>query len=468
MAKLNFKKTMVVSVAAALSLSAQAQYLRSSYFMEGTSSRLQLNPGLQPSRGYFNIPVIGSLNVAANSNTLGVNDIVDIIDGGGDIYMNNKLYDRLKTDNRLNVNLNTDLLSFGWFKGKNFWSVNVGVRVDAGARLNKGMFDFMRNVNGMALEDLAGKKQHYNMSNQEVRANAYGEVGLGFSRRLTEKLTAGVRVKALLGLARAEMNIQHFEVDMDVPEVPQYGTEINEADWIGKGYSYEAKGNVMTTMRGGGITFDQQGRIEDFEFEAKDLGLAGGGFGIDLGASYDVMDHLTVSASVLDLGFLKWSQHNTRMGDVEGKEDVVIDYSNYNQFIGGDFLSLERFDFKEQKNVDYKSKTRLSSTMILAAEYALFDRKLSVGAMYSAHFVKPEALHDVTFSATYRPNTRINLAASYSPVLAGGKSIGLAFKLGPLFAGTDYMYFGKNSKSVNGFIGLSVPLGGKKKDFSEL
>lgn len=29
---------------------AQAQYLRSSYFMEGTSARLQLNPGLQPTK----------------------------------------------------------------------------------------------------------------------------------------------------------------------------------------------------------------------------------------------------------------------------------------------------------------------------------------------------------------------------------------------------------------------------------
>lgn len=48
-----------------------AQYLRTSYFMEGTSYRLQMNPGLQPTRGYFNFPVIGSLNVAASSNVLG-------------------------------------------------------------------------------------------------------------------------------------------------------------------------------------------------------------------------------------------------------------------------------------------------------------------------------------------------------------------------------------------------------------
>lgn len=36
-------------------------------------------------------------------------------------------------------------------------------------------------------------------------------------------------------------------------------------------------------------------------------------------------------------------------------------------------------------------------------------------------------------------------------------------KLGPLFVGTDYMFLGKNSNSVNGFVGISFPMGGKKK-----
>ena len=63
---------------------------------------------------------------------------------------------------------------------------------------------------------------------------------------------------------------------------------------------------------------------------------------------------------------------------------------------------------------------------------------------------------------------RLNAAISYSPIQASGKSIGLAVKLGPLFVGTDYMFFGGNSKSVNGFLGISFPLGGKAKPFSEL
>ena len=474
MRKFNFRRVMMVMAVAAMTISAQAQYLRSSYFMEGASSRLRLNPGLQPTRGYINTPVIGAFNVSASSNTLGIKDIIDVIDDGDDIFSNNKLYNRLKTDNNLNVNLNTDILSFGWYKGKNFWTVNVGIRMDVGARLNKGMFDFMKDTKGSGfdIQNMAGKPQKYNMDNQQVRLSAYGEVGLGFSRRFTEKLTVGARVKALLGLARAELNIDQFNVDMDIPNIPSYNDgnyEFSPSDWEGKRYEYNAHGNVVTTMKGGGITFDQTtGMIEDFDFEAKDMGLSGYGFGIDLGASYEVFKNFTVSAAVLDLGFLKWKKGETRMGIVDGHESTTIDQSNYDKYIGGDFLSLERFDFQEVENPDYKTKSRLQSTMILAAEYAFFNKKLSVGAMYSAHFVEPKTLNDITFSATFRPRNWFNIAASYSPVLSDGKSMGLALKMGPLFLGTDYMYFGNNSKSVNGFIGIQIPLGSKRKAYSEL
>ena len=55
-----------------------------------------------------------------------------------------------------------------------------------------------------------------------------------------------------------------------------------------------------------------------------------------------------------------------------------------------------------------------------------------------------------------------NVALSYSAIQSAGKSFGLGLKLGPLFVGTDYMFLGKNSNSVNGFVGVSIPLGGRK------
>lgn len=475
MGKLGYKGLLLLGGMMMLGGAAQAQYLRSSYFMEGTSARLQLNPGLQPTKGYFNMPIIGSFNMSASSNVLGTSDIIDLMDSGSDLYSNDKLFDRLKADNRLNVNLNTDILSFGWYRGKGFWSVNVGLRADFGAALAKDMFSMMRTMNGFALEDVAGTNQSYSFSNQTLNMKAYAEIGLGYSRRITEKLTVGGRVKVLLGLARAEMNINQFDLNLDVPN-PQYTDyadyesrgELSPSDWYGAHYDYSANGNVITTLKGGGMTFDNNGMIDNFDLDAGDLGIAGSGFGIDLGASYKVWDNLTVSASILDLGFLKWKESETTVATVSGEAHETIDASNYDRYIGGDFLSFERFDFEEGSPEKVKTKTRLYSTLLLAGEYGLFNNKLSVGAMYSSRFVKPKALNELTFLATFRPKNWLNAAISYSPIQASGKSIGLAVKLGPLFVGTDYMFFGGNSKSVNGFLGISFPLGGKAKPFSEL
>ena len=447
---------------------AQAQYLRSSYFMEGTSARLQLNPGLQPTRGYFNIPVIGSLNVSASSNVLGTSDIIDVLDSKNSLYSNDKLFDKLlQSDNRLNVNLNTDILSFGWYRGKGFWTFNVGLRTDIGASLAKDMFSMMRNMKGFALEDMAGTTANYDLSNQSVNVKAYAEVGLGYSRRITEKLTVGARVKVLLGLARAEANINKFNVDLDLPNLNATGGEVSPSDWYGKGYSYTADANVLTTLKGGGMTFNEDGKINKFDMKLEDMGISGTGFGIDLGASYKIWDNLTVSASVLDLGFLNWKESETTVATVTGNENVTIDENNYDRYIGGDFLSVERFDFKKGSTENVKNKTRLYSTVLIAGEYGLLNNKLSVEAMYTARFVEPKTLNELTFSATLRPANWLNAAISYSPILASGKSIGVAVKLGPLFVGTDYMFLGRNSKTVNGFVGISLPLGGKPSASSE-
>ena len=139
-------------------------------------------------------------------------------------------------------------------------------------------------------------------------------------------------------------------------------------------------------------------------------------------------------------------------------------YRINDKYINDDFLNLDRFNLRENNAAVQSSKTRLASTIVLAGEYGFFENKLAVGAIYTTRFVEPKTQNELTFSATYRPKNWFNAAISYSPVQAGGKSLGLGLKLGSLFLGTDYMFFGNNSKSVNGFIGISIPLGAKKSD----
>ena len=485
-------------------LSANAQFLRTSYFMEGTHYRQQLNPALTPTKGYFNLPVIGAVNATVGSTSLGYQDIIDIIDDGDDFYTKPDFMNRLKDNNKLNVNFSTEILSAGWYKGKNFWSFNIGLRTDIGANLTKNMFTFL---NEMETVEENWRNSNYDISGQQLNINAYTEIGLGLSRQINSRLTVGARVKALLGIGNMELKLNRVAMSANLPsdqQINQWSSESywnsmtpSQAAWAAqelkdKFNNYHANLTVGAELKSSfkGLELqEEEGKdyVTDFDFDSGKLGIAGYGFGIDLGASYKILDNLTVSASVLDLGFISWSKSSTKIAsanpdpiDIKGSTYAnMVDPNNPNTVMNAvnqlqndaqgymdrvtngdvldyDMLQLEVSDAKESR------KSRLASILVLGAEYGFFNNKLAVGVLSTTRFVQPDALTELTFSANYRPKSWFNVALSYSAIQSAGKSFGLGLKLGPLFVGTDYMFLGKNSNSVNGFVGVSIPLGGRK------
>ena len=485
-------------------LSANAQFLRTSYFMEGTHYRQQLNPALTPTKGYFNLPVIGAVNATVGSTSLGYQDIIDIIDDGDDFYTKPDFMNRLKDNNKLNVNFSTEILSAGWYKGKNFWSFNIGLRTDIGANLTKNMFTFL---NEMETVEENWRNSNYDISGQQLNINAYTEIGLGLSRQINSRLTVGARVKALLGIGNMELKLNRVAMSANLPSDQQIYQWSSESYWNSmtpsqaaqaaqelkdKFNNYHANLTVGAELKSSfkGLELqEEEGKdyVTDFDFDSGKLGIAGYGFGIDLGASYKILDNLTVSASVLDLGFISWSKSSTKIAsanpdpiDIKGSTYAnMVDPNNPNTVMNAvnqlqndaqgymdrvtngdvldyDMLQLEVSDAKESR------KSRLASTLVLGAEYGFFNNKLAVGVLSTTRFVQPDALTELTFSANYRPKSWFNVALSYSAIQSAGKSFGLGLKLGPLFVGTDYMFLGKNSNSVNGFVGVSIPLGGRK------
>ena len=485
-------------------LSANAQFLRTSYFMEGTHYRQQMNTALTPTKGYFNLPVIGAVNATVGSTSLGYQDIIDIIDDGDDFYTKPDFMNRLKDNNKLNVNFSTEILSAGWYKGKNFWSFNIGLRTDIGANLTKNMFTFL---NEMETVEENWRNSNYDISGQQLNINAYTEIGLGLSRQINSRLTVGARVKALLGIGNMELKLNRVAMSANLPSDQQINQWSSESYWNSmtpsqaaqaaqelkdKFNNYHANLTVGAELKSSfkGLELqEEEGKdyVTDFDFDSGKLGIAGYGFGIDLGASYKILDNLTVSASVLDLGFISWSKSSTKIAsanpdpiDIKGSTYAnMVDPNNPNTVMNAvnqlqndaqgymdrvtngdvldyDMLQLEVSDAKESR------KSRLASTLVLGAEYGFFNNKLAVGVLSTTRFVQPDALTELTFSANYRPKSWFNVALSYSAIQSAGKSFGLGLKLGPLFVGTDYMFLGKNSNSVNGFVGVSIPLGGRK------
>ena len=437
-------------------LSANAQFLRTSYFMEGTHYRQQLNPALTPTKGYFNLPVIGAVNATVGSTSLGYQDIIDIIDDGDDFYTKPDFMNRLKDNNKLNVNFSTEILSAGWYKGKNFWSFNIGLRTDIGANLTKNMFTFL---NEMETVEENWRNSNYDISGQQLNINAYTEIGLGLSRQINSRLTVGARVKALLGIGNMELKLNRVAMSANLPSDQQINQWSSESYWNSmtpsqaaqaaqelkdKFNNYHANLTVGAELKSSfkGLELqEEEGKdyVTDFDFDSGKLGIAGYGFGIDLGASYKILDNLTVSASVLDLGFISWSKSSTKIAsanpepiDIKGSTYAnMVDPNNPNTVMNAvnqlqndaqgymdrvtngdvldyDMLQLEVSDAKESR------KSRLASILVLGAEYGFFNNKLAVGVLSTTRFVQPDALTELTFSANYRPKSWFNVALSYS------------------------------------------------------
>lgn len=484
--------------------SAHAQFLRTSYFMEGTHYRQQLNPALTPTKGYFNLPVIGAVNATVSSTSFGYQDVIDIIDDGGEFYTNPDFMSRLKDNNKLNVNFSTEILSAGWYKGKNFWSFNVGLRTDIGANLTRNMFKFL---NEMETVEENWRNSNYDISGQQLNINAYTEVGLGLSRQINNRLTVGGRVKVLLGIGNMELKLNKIAMNANLPTDMEIANWSSESYWNGlnpqqafeqatelknKFNNYHANISVNAELKSsfkGLDLVEEEGKdyVSDFDFNTDNLGIAGYGFGIDLGASYKILENLTVSASILDLGFINWSKSSTKVAsanpdpiNIQGStytakidptnlgtvmtavQNLQDDTQKYMDLVTeGDILNYDMLQLKAT-DADKSRKSRLASTLVFGAEYGFFNNKLAVGVLSTTRFVQPESLTELTFSANYRPKSWFNLALSYSAIQSAGKSFGLGIKVGPLFVGTDYMFLGKNSNSVNGFVGVSIPLGKRK------
>lgn len=488
----NFKSLqgwLIVVILLLVSVSVQAQFLRTSYFMEGSHYRMQLNPALTPGRGYVNFPVIGSFNASVNSSSLGYQDVIDIIDNSsdGDYFLSSDFINRLDATNDLNVNLSTDIISAGWYKGKNFWSFNVGLRNDIGASVPKTMFEFMREMNGVDINSIDWSDYNRTVGKESLNINSYAEIGIGFARDITSRLTVGGRVKALLGIGNMKLDINRMAVNTNFQGI----ADVENLDWNrvanDQEYANELAGKISGTGRvdvearlessfkGLELQENENGYVDEIKFESDKLGIAGYGVGIDLGASYKLLDRLTVSASILDLGFMKWSKSSTSVATARSSEDLNFDFNQptlqgkldevqrFANVVGsGEVLNYDMLQMQVDENEAKSRSTSLTSTLVIGAEYALLGDWLTVGALYTSRFAKPKTLNELTFSANIRPANNFNVAASYSVLQASGKTFGVALKFGPLFVGTDYMYLGENSKNVNAYIGISFPLSKQK------
>lgn len=464
----------ILPLAAMLSLSAAAQTeLTTSYFLESSTSRHDINPALLD-KPFVSMPIfMGDFNIGTTGN-LGLKNFVYKMqptwqgyeEGGNNLttFMHpevdaNEFLGNLKTNNRLSVNLKYQLFGFGFkgFGGIN--SVELDIRSNTNVSLPKTLFAFMKST---------GDQQEYDINNIGLRTENYAELGLGHSHKINDKLTVGGKVKLLFGLAYA-----------DIASKDNIHFQLTEDKWAASG-RIEGVASIMATQFKMSDKVDPEtGRprvdgLDDFKG-----GLGGFGLGFDLGATYKVMDDLTVSAALTDLGFINWkdAEHMSSAGSWEfegfgknGREDILV--NNDNRDLGDQFEDLgdELGDAFAMYHDGTKSTTHaLAATLSLGADYTLpVYRKLHFGFLYQSRMAGRHSYHQGRFSANVAPVKWFDAAVSMaftSTGVQGGLAASLHAKHFNLTIGTD-RFFGKLSKqgiplnraNSNVAIGLSFPL----------
>lgn len=415
-------------MAAALTMAAailptSAQELRTSYFMETSNYRHQMNPALldSPYFGMFfsNINVGMTGNIGAKQFIFDTNGLpgytgnyryTTFMDPNVDAKtFLNKLHDK----NRFDLYLNYNIFSVGFkaWGGVNLLELNL--RSNTNLTLPKGLFEFAKT---------AGEKEHYEFGGLGMRTQNYMELALGHSRDINKQWRVGGKLKFLIGAAYADFTADNVMLDM------------TEDAW-----RIQSNAQVKASLLKSDVIHEDpsknsaDGRPRVKELDNFGFSLPGFGMALDLGVTYKPIENLTLSAAITDLGFISWK--NTHHASSQG--DYTFDGFN-NIYIGSDKDQTEDIDdqfdqigddLEEMFSVyDDGTKTAtqaLAATLNVGAEYKLpaYD-KLRFGFLYTSRIHGKYSWHQGMLNVGVRPvkwfECNVNGAVTSTGVTAGG------------------------------------------------
>ena len=439
--------------------------MKTAYFMEGSVQRLDLNAALVPQRGYAAIPGMGNVGVEANSNFLSVrNFLYPAPDGDGLVTFlhgsvgNREFLRRMRRNNHLEINVRENLLGFGGYARRYFWSFGLNLRSESSINLPKDLFSLLKRL----------EPGQYDLKGTDINSDNYLEMAMGFAfpiRILTKEVTIGFRAKGLLGLAHASVHIDGMDIDL------------NDREWRA-----DLRGSVNANVAGMNFS-DLRGRIELQDVMDRldpsdiDLNRIGSwGLAFDLGAETRFLDdRLKVSLGLNDLGFVCWSK---KCGVGGTLSDLSFAYSGYD--FDREELSTSTPDEIMLDIAPARNRTRmLKATLNVGGEYNILDERIGFGLLWHTRFASSFTSTELTASANFRPSPWFTASLSHSLLQNRLGVFGFALNVHPswinFFLGMDYigLRYGKYSdiatipigmKAINLHFGLSVPITKPKAD----
>ena len=442
----------ILTIAAVLFALTSFAQLRTSYFMEGTYFRTDMNPALTPAKGYFSLPVIGGMGMSVNNNFLSVDNFVYKVGSETVTALDTRVptadfVKKLPNTGFVNFNNQISLLSVGFNARKMFWNFGVNVKMSADISMDKTLFYALKSIgNGT-----------YNLSRVGVDGNAYAELYLGACIPVKDWLRIGVKAKGIVGIMNinGQLSDSYFSVTRT-----------------------DVTANLRGTLRASGIVVNsdyvvgEEVDLEQMMVEPLENGINSGGAAIDFGAEARLLnDRLRVSLGVTDLGFVCWSAKSAAAAAVE----YNINYRGYN-------FDTQELDMTSDGRVVTATAEgytrRLNTTLNIGAEYNILNDHIAFGLLSHTEFRQLYVSSELTSSVNFRLAKLFT--ATFSHTFCGRNRpgiFGFALNLHPpgvnLFVGLDYIdtsyvlagdfVVPKYQKSLNFYFGMGFNLRGQKK-----
>ena len=400
-------KYMALGLLSICSLHAMAQQLNSAYFTNDYKFRHTMNPAYGNEQNYVSMPGFGNVNVSLMGNF-----------GYEDVIFDNPMFpstskDRLTTfmnpyistadalkgfnsgDNKILGDVSITVLSAG-FKGfGGYNTIELNARTSFGVSMPYELFEFAKNTGNRT----------YNIGNISANGQAFAELAFGHSRQINEKLRVGAKVKLLFGAGRGDVNIDNVKADLAADDKWTVSGHAKSEVSV-KGFTYKTEEKEYKEEGRGTYQY-----VNDVDVDG--AGLGGFGLAFDLGGVYKINNDFTVSAALLDLGFIKWSNN---MVAVNGGEEFVFNGFHdvaVNEDRGGSTLSMQGDKYSDQladfanlqdKGDEGGRTTGIGATLNLGCEYTLpVYRKITFGVLSSTRFRGDYSWTEARVSANWTP-----------------------------------------------------------------
>lgn len=389
-----------------------AQNSQVGYFMNLPQSHL-MNPAFRPSSSiYVGLPALSGIDLNINNNFVNFSDIFmkdqvsdsifSFLHTGNNNATINSFLSKIKERNFIEPEVMTQLLGVGFAVGENsYFSLDINERAEGNIVIPGDLFRLALTGN----ESFVGRT--IDLSTLKANMVYYHEIGIGFSRNFTNKLRIGVRGKLFFGVGT-------FRTDNR-----SLGITVNDD------YSHTLDGDMTFNVSGPLSIYTSNENIVDsivFDDNSTDAGFFSGtknkGLGVDIGATYDLTDRITLSAAVTDLGFIRWKSYVTNVSlssrfTFSGLD--MLDVINGTRTM--DELGTEMVDSLRNsvniKNTNSPFTTYLPSAISVGGSYTL-NKYMTFGLLSYTRFIGKQVREALTMSANASLSNVLSASLSYT------------------------------------------------------